>query len=78
MNMEKEPGVEVNPRIMMGKPVIKGTRITVELILERLALGETIGDLLVAYPHLTESGIKAALNYAAQTLKGDTIIASAS
>jgi uncharacterized protein (DUF433 family) len=58
MNMEKEPGVEVNPRIMMGKPVIKGTRIRVELILERLALGETISDLLIAYPHLRETDIK--------------------
>ncbi|MCE2994800.1 MAG: DUF433 domain-containing protein [Cyclobacteriaceae bacterium] len=56
--MEKEPGVEVNPRIMMGKPVIKGTRIRVELILERLALGETISDLLIAYPHLRETDIK--------------------
>jgi uncharacterized protein (DUF433 family) len=76
--MEKEKWIEVNPKVMMGKPVVKGTRITVELILERLALGQTINDLLVAYPHLTEEKIQAALSYAAQTLKGDTIIASAS
>ncbi len=56
--MEKESGIEVNPKVMMGKPVIKGTRIRVELILERLALGETINDLLIAYPHLLERDIK--------------------
>ncbi len=56
--MEKESGIEVNPKVMMGKPVIKGTRIRVELILERLALGETINDLLIAYPHLREKDIK--------------------
>jgi uncharacterized protein (DUF433 family) len=58
MIMEKESGIEVNPKVMMGKPVIKGTRIRVELILERLALGETINDLLIAYPHLREKDIK--------------------
>lgn len=56
--MENESGLEVNPKVMMGKPVIKGTRIRVELILERLALGETISDLLIAYPHLRETDIK--------------------
>lgn len=46
---------------MFGKPVIRGTRIKVELILEKLANGETIDDILVAYPHLTSEVIHAAL-----------------
>ncbi len=50
-----------DPSIMMGKPVIAGTRITVELILEKLAAGETVGQLLEAHPRLTGDGIRAAL-----------------
>jgi len=76
--MENESLIEVNPSVMMGKPVVKGTRITVELILERLSFGETVNDLLIAYPHLSSQKIQAALNYAAQTLKGDTIFMRAS
>lgn len=53
--------IEINPRIMVGKPVIKGTRITVELILEKLATGETIDDILGSYPHLTREQILACL-----------------
>ncbi len=48
-----------DPKIMMGKPVIAGTRITVELILEKLAAGETIDDLLAAHPRLTRKGVYA-------------------
>ena len=66
-----------DPKVMMGKPVIKGTRITVELILERLSLGERPEDLLLAYPHINIEQIKAALAYAAETLKGDQIISFA-
>ena len=54
---------------MMGKPVIAGTRITVELILEKLAAGETAEQLLEAHPRLTREGILAALAYAAETLR---------
>ncbi|MHB9026186.1 MAG: DUF433 domain-containing protein [Armatimonadota bacterium] len=50
-----------NPSIMMGKPVIAGTRITVELILEKLAAGETVENLLEAHPRLTRQAIQAAL-----------------
>lgn len=57
---------------MMGKPVIKGTRITVELILEKLSKGETMQDILVAHPHITLEAIHAALAFAAQSLK-DTL-----
>ena len=65
--------IEVNPKIMMGKPVIKTTRITVELILEKLSSGETKENILTAHPHLTREDIKAALAFAAQSLKGDNI-----
>jgi len=62
-----------DPAIMMGKPVIKGTRITVELILEKLAAGETIEQILEAYPHVTRDGIQAALSFAAETLRSDVV-----
>ena len=65
--------IEINPKIMVGKPVIKGTRITVELILEKLAAGETIEQILDAHPHLTRSGVHAALEFAAQALKADVV-----
>lgn len=55
-----------NPSIMMGKPVIAGTRISVELILEKLAAGETVEQLLEAHPRLTEEGVRAALLFASQ------------
>lgn len=62
-----------DPKIMMGKPVINGTRLTVELILEKLAAGETVDQLLEAHPRLTQEGVQAALAYAAQTLRSDII-----
>ncbi|MCO5240912.1 MAG: DUF433 domain-containing protein [Chitinophagaceae bacterium] len=65
--------IEINPRVMMGKPVIKGTRITVELILESLAAGESADDLLLSYPRLTKEDISAALAFAAEALKGEKI-----
>ena len=58
--------IESNPSIMMGKPVIAGTRIPVELILEKIAADETIAQLLAEYPRLTEEGVRAALHFAAQ------------
>jgi uncharacterized protein (DUF433 family) len=65
--------IEVNPKIMMGKPVIKGTRLTVEMILESLGAGETMENLLVSYPRLTHQAIQAALSFAAEALKGEKI-----
>ena len=62
-----------NPSIMMGKPVIEGTRITVELILEKFAAGESIEQLLEAYPRLTEEGILAAFQFASQALRADVV-----
>jgi uncharacterized protein (DUF433 family) len=65
--------IEVNPKIMMGKPVIKGTRLTVELILESLAAGESMENILDSYPRLTREAIHAALSFAADVLKGEKI-----
>jgi uncharacterized protein (DUF433 family) len=65
--------IQSNPEIMMGKPVIAGTRITVELILEKLAAGETVEEILDAHPRLTRKAISAALLYAAQNLSAETI-----
>ena len=62
-----------NPSIMMGKPVIAGTRISVELILEKLSAGETIEQLLEAHPRLTEEGVRAALLFASQVLRADVV-----
>lgn len=60
--------IETNPKIMFGKPVIKGTRLTVEIILEKLAYGETENEILKEYPFLKKGDIKAALLYAAKTI----------
>ena len=62
-----------DPKVMMGKPVVAGTRITVELILEKLAAGESIEQLLDAHPRLTKQAIQAALAFAAQALKADVV-----
>lgn len=69
--------IEVNPKVMMGKPVIHGTRITVELILRKLSEGAKEGGLLEAYPRLTRTDIHAAIRYAADALAHEeTVILS--
>jgi uncharacterized protein (DUF433 family) len=65
--------IQSDPAIMMGKPVIAGTRITVELILEKLAAGETVEQLLAAHPRLTREAIRAALAFAAEALRADVV-----
>ncbi|MCI0731881.1 MAG: DUF433 domain-containing protein [Chloroflexi bacterium] len=65
--------IQSNPKVMMGKPVVVGTRITVELILEKLAAGETIDQILEAHPRLTRPAIYAAIAFAAEALKADVI-----
>ena len=65
--------IQSHPSIMMGKPVVAGTRITIELILEKLAVGETAEQLLEAHPRLTEEGIQAALSFATEALRTDVI-----
>jgi uncharacterized protein (DUF433 family) len=69
--------IEINPKVMMGKPVIRGTRLTVELILRKLSEGASEADLIEAYPRLTQEDIQAAIRYAADTLAHEeTIILS--
>lgn len=66
--------IEINPKIMMGKPVIRGTRITVELVLRKLSEGMTWEDLLDAYPRLKRRDIQAAIGYAADTVSHEETI----
>ena len=66
--------IEIDPEVMLGKPVIRGTRIPVELILRKLAEGATEADLLDGYPRLSIDDIKAALAYAADALSHEKII----
>ncbi|NJL27490.1 MAG: DUF433 domain-containing protein [Thermoanaerobaculia bacterium] len=67
-----------DPSVMMGKPVVRGTRITVELILEKLSAGETPEQILSAHPRLTREGIAAALRFAALALRADVVYPIAS
>ncbi|HZK77128.1 MAG TPA: DUF433 domain-containing protein [Candidatus Kapabacteria bacterium] len=60
--------ISSDPAVMRGKPIIAGTRITVELILEKLASGDSISDILDAYPHLTHAGVEAAIEFAKETV----------
>ena len=69
----KEARIQADPSIMMGKPIVAGTRITVELILEKLAEGETIEQMLAAHPRLTREAIQAALAFAARALRADIV-----
>ena len=60
--------IEINPKVLLGKPVIRGTRIPVELLLLKLSEGAKEADLLDAYPRLTREDIQAAIGFAADTL----------
>lgn len=66
-----------DPNVMMGKPVVAGTRVTVELILEKLSAGETVEDILKAHPRLSREGIQAALAFAAEALRADVVYPTA-
>ncbi len=72
--MPRTKRIEVNPKVMLGKPVIRGTRIPVELILRKLSEGATEADLQDAYPRLRRADIHAALEYAADTLAHEEVI----
>jgi uncharacterized protein (DUF433 family) len=65
--------IVIDPKIMVGKPVIKGTRITVELILRVLAQGQTIEEILKAYSHLKKEDILAVLEYATEIIAEEKI-----
>ncbi len=67
--------IEINPKIMVGKPVIKGTRIPVELILKMLSQGIATEEILGEYPQLTKEDIQAALAYGAKALEVEEVYA---
>jgi uncharacterized protein (DUF433 family) len=69
----EEPLIVSDPNIMVGKPVIRGTRITVELILRKLAAGQTVEQILEDYPHISRADIKAALEFAAESVRFDHV-----
>lgn len=65
--------IEINPKIMLGKPVIKGTRIPVEIILRKLSQNISTQQIFKDYPKLTKKDIQAALEYAADSIHGEEI-----
>lgn len=67
------PMIVSDPEVMMGKPVVAGTRITVDLILEKLGSGESFEQLLESHPRLTREAILAALRFAAQALRAEVV-----
>ena len=68
--------ISSDPKIMMGKPTVSGTRITVELILEKLAAGESGEQILSEHPRVTVAGIRAAIAFAAEALRADVVYPS--
>ncbi len=69
--------INSDPKVMLGKPVIKGTRITVELLLTKLSEGFTADDLIEIYPNIKENDVKACIAYAAQVIQSEQIIKAA-
>lgn len=63
-----------DPKVMLGKPIIKGTRITVELVVRKIADGFSIQDILEAYPHLNREQVVAALDYAARMIADEVLL----
>ena len=73
--MDWKDRIEVNPNVLVGKPIIKGTRISVELILDRMADGWTMEDILSAYPRVKREDVLAALSFASELFKEETFVA---
>jgi uncharacterized protein (DUF433 family) len=71
-----EPRIKRDPKVMMGKPVVAGTRITVEHILRMLGAGDSIEAVLSDHPQLTEEDIRAAQAYAAEFIAHEGILAA--
>ena len=69
--------IVVDPAVLLGKPVIKGTRISVELLLDRLADGWSYDDILAAYPHVTREQVQAAVAFASELFKEERFVAAA-
>lgn len=74
MNYQKR--ITTNPNVMLGKPVIKGTRISVELILRKLAGGYTFDEIIEMYPHITKEDIQASVSYAISVMESEDTLQS--
>ena len=61
-------------KTMLGKPIIKGTRVTVEHILKKLSAGDTVKDILLSYPHITKADVMVAIDYAASVISNEEMI----
>lgn len=71
----EHPRISIDPKVMGGKPCIKGTRITVDVLVDHLASGETMEDLIEGYPPLTADDIRAALRFAADHIRTMGLVA---
>ena len=69
--------ITVDPKVLAGKPIIKGTRISVEFVLELLSSGMTVNDVLKEYPHLKREDVLAALEYATRVLRNEEVYPTA-
>ena len=78
MTIDWRTHIATDPMILFGKPVVKNTRIPVDLILEKLAAGDKLEDLLEAYPKLTKEDIVSCLLFAAETVRNEIIYSKAS
>ncbi len=76
--MSEPSRIHADPRVLCGKPVVRGTRVSVELILRKLSEGATVEDLLDAYPHLTVDDIRAAVAFAGDVVADDGIAVAGS
>lgn len=76
--MQSSNYIVADPKVMLGKPVIKGTRITVEFVLESFGNGESMESFLKSYPHLNEKQILAAFKFASEVIKTDKVYPVAS
>jgi len=75
--MNYQDRITANPDVMLGKPTVKGTRITVELILRKITGGFTFDEIVEMYPHITKQDILASISYAALVLESEETLQSA-
>lgn len=75
--MNYQERITVNPKVMLGKPIIKGTRITVEIILRKIAGGYSFDEIIEMYPHITKEDIMASVSYAVSVMESEDTLKSA-
>ncbi len=75
--MNYQDKITANPKVMLGKPVIKGTRITVELILRKIAGGYSFDEIIEMYPHINKEDILACVSYAVSVIESEDTLQSA-